>query len=90
MSINNRYAMDQDKARQRGRFYGSIDFECNEKVTAQMFKNETNRVPIGDFIIGNSRFTLNMEELELMEQTCREARETVMKRYRLGMMGRLS
>lgn len=90
MSINNRFAIDQDKARQRGRFYGSIDFECNDKVTAQMFKNEPNRVQIGDFIIGNSKFSITMEELELIEQTCREARETIMKRYRLGMMGRLS
>jgi hypothetical protein len=30
-----------------------------------------------------------MDELELIEQTAREARETVMKRYRMGMMGRI-
>jgi hypothetical protein len=89
MSINSRFAMDQTKARKNGRFYGSIDFECNDKVSAQVFKNDPNRPTIGEFLIGNSRFPVTMEELELMEQTCREARETVMKRYRLGMMGRL-
>jgi len=81
--------VDQTKTRKYGRFYGSIDFECNDKVSAQVFKSNTNGVNVGDFIIGNSRFPMSMEELELMEQTCREARETVMKRYRLGLMGRL-
>ena len=89
MSINSRFAVDQNKTRKYGRFYGSIDFECNEKVSAQVFKSNVNGVNVGEFIIGNSRFPMSMEELELMEQTCREARETVMKRYRLGMMGRL-
>jgi hypothetical protein len=81
--------VDQNKTRKYGRFYGSIDFECNDKVSAQVFKNNSYSTNVGEFIIGNSRFPMTMEELELMEQTCREARETVMKRYRLGMMGRL-
>ena len=89
MSINSRFAVDQNKIRKYGRFYGSIDFECNDKISAQVFKNNSISTNIGEFIIGNSRFPMTMEELELMEQTCREARETVMKRYRLGMMGRL-
>jgi hypothetical protein len=50
---------------------------------------EPNRPPIGEFIIGNQKYSVTMDELELIEQTAREARETVMKRYRLGMMGRL-
>jgi hypothetical protein len=81
--------VDQNKTRKYGRFYGSIDFECNDKVSAQVFKHNSYSTNVGEFIIGNSRFPMTMEELELMEQTCREARETVMKRYRLGMMGRL-
>lgn len=89
MSINSRFAIDQNKVRKYGKFYGSIDFECNEKVSASYFKNDPKRPPIGEFLIGNSRFEVTMDELELIEQTVREARETVMKRYRLGMMGRL-
>ena len=35
------------------------------------------------------KYSVTMDELELIEQTAREARETVMKRYRMGMMGRI-
>lgn len=89
MSINNKFAVDQDKVRKYGKFYGSIDFECNDKVSALVFKNDPKRPPIGEFYIGNSSFEVTIDELELIEQTAREARETVMKRYRLGMMGRV-
>lgn len=89
MSINNRFSVDQTKVRKYGKFYGSIDFECNEKVSAMVFKTEPKSPVIGEFLIGNSKFGVTMDELELIEQTAREARETIMKRYRLGMMGQL-
>jgi len=89
MSVNNRFAVDQTKVRKYGKFYGGIDFECDNQVSAHVFKMEPNRPPIGEFIIGNQKYSLTMYDLELIEQTDREASETVMKRYRLGMMGRL-
>ena len=89
MSINSRFAVDQTKVRKYGKLYGSIDFECDNRVSAQVFKMEPNRPLVGEFFIGNQRFAVTMDELELIEQTAREARETVMKRYRMGMMGRI-
>lgn len=88
MSINSRFAVDQNRVRKYGEFYGSIDFECDNTVSASTFKNNPTRPVIGKFFIGNSKFNVTMDELELIEQTAREAREAVMKRYRLGMMGR--
>jgi hypothetical protein len=90
MSINNRFAVDQKKVRQYGKYYGSIDFECNQEVTADMFQRMPEKPIIGTFMIGGKSFEVTWDELECLEDTARIARETVMKRYRLGMMGKTS
>jgi hypothetical protein len=89
MSINSRFAIDQKKVRKYGQFYGSIDFESDEKVSALVFADNPNKPVIGKFIIGNHEYGVTMDELEYIEQTCRNARETVLKRYRFGMMGKV-
>jgi len=90
MSINNRHSVDQQKVRRYGRHYGSIDFECNQSIDANLFQKSPERPVIGTFMIDNKSFDLTWDELELIEETMKTARETTMKRYRLGMMGRLS
>jgi len=90
MSINNRFAVDQNKTKRYGQYYGGIDFEVNEDVSAKVFANNPSKPPVGEFIIGNRNFEVTIDELELIEQTAKDARETIMKRYRLGLMGHLS
>jgi hypothetical protein len=90
MSINSRHAVDQKKVRRYGKYYGSIDFECNHEVTADVFSQMPDRPVIGTFTIAGKNFDLTWDEMELIEDTMRIARETTLKRYRLGMMGTLS
>ncbi len=88
MSVNSRFAIDQKKVRKFGQFYGTIDFDSNELVSAEVFANNPNKPVVGNFVIGNHTYGVTMDELEYIEQTCRNARETIMKRYRFGMMGK--
>jgi len=88
MSVNSRFAIDQKKVRKFGQFYGTIDFDSNEKVSAGVFADNPSKPVIGNFIIGNHQYGVTMDELEYIEQTCRNARETILKRYRFGMMGK--
>jgi hypothetical protein len=88
MSVNSRFAIDQKKVRKFGQFYGTIDFDSSDKVSAEVFANNPNKPVVGDFIIGNHTYGVTMDELEYIEQTCRNARETILKRYRFGMMGK--
>ena len=86
MSINSSRAMDQDKVRKYGKLFGSIDFECNHKITEDEFKNNPQCPVVGQLTIGGRTFDMTMDELTHLEQTCADAQEVVMKRYRLGMM----
>jgi len=90
MSVNNRHGMDQKKVRKFGKLYGSIDFECNQNISADLFRKNPERPVIGTFMIGNKSYDVTWDELEYIEETARLARETTMKRYRMGMMGKLS
>jgi len=90
MSVNMSHAMDQDKVRRYGKLFGSIDFECNDKVSAEVFHQNPNSPVVGTLSIGGKSFNVTLDELKHLEQTCRDAHEVVMKRYRLGMMGSLS
>ena len=83
-------AMDQNKVRKYGKLFGSIDFECNDKVSADVFHQDPSSPVIGTLMIGGKTFNVTLYELKHLEQTCRDAQDVVMKRYRLGMMGRLS
>ena len=89
MSINSRHAIDQKKVRRYGRHYGSIDFECNQQISADLFSKSPEKPVIGTFMIGGKSYEVTWDELELIEETAKTARETTMKRYRLGMMGTL-
>jgi hypothetical protein len=82
--------MDQKKVRQYGKYFGSIDFECNHEVTAEAFQRAPDKPVIGTFMIAGRSYEVTWDELECIEETAKAAREVVMKRYRLGMMGRTS
>ena len=90
MSINGRHAINQKVARRYGKLWGSVDFECNQNVSADAFHDNPDRPTVGQFMIGGKRFDVTMEELNYIQQTAKDAQDVVMKRYRLGRMGKLS
>tara|TARA_B100001094_G_C17640207_1_gene534685 strand:+ start:79 stop:345 length:267 start_codon:yes stop_codon:yes gene_type:complete len=84
--VNQTYAYDQKYVRKYGKLYGSIDFEVNENVSAEMFKKQQNKPVIGQLMIGGKKFDVTFQELDQIQRTLQTAKEVVNKRYKLGFM----
>jgi hypothetical protein len=86
--INQTYAYDQKYVRRYGKLYGSIDFELNENVSAELFKKQPEKPVIGKLMIGGKTFDVTYQELDMIAKTMNAAKEVVNRRYKLGMMRR--
>jgi hypothetical protein len=84
--INQTWAYDQKYVRKYGKLYGSIDFDINENVSQELFKNQPEKPVIGKLMIGGKTFDVTYQELDQIQRTLQTAKETVNKRYKLGMM----
>jgi hypothetical protein len=84
--VNQTYAYDQKYVRKYGKLYGSIDFEINENVSAEMFKKQPEKPVIGKLMIGGKTFDVTYQELDQIAKTMQSAKEVVNRRYKLGMM----
>ena len=84
--INQTWAYDQKYVRKYGKLYGSIDFDINENVSQELFKNQPEKPVIGKLMIGGKTFDVTYQELDMIAKTMNTAKETVNKRYKLGMM----
>ena len=84
--INNTAQWDAKKLRKRGKFYSTIDFEINEKVSEYMYENMPEKPTIGKLEIGGKKFDVTYPELTLMIETLEQAKKVVQMRYRMGMM----
>jgi len=84
--INQTAAYDQKYVRRYGKLYGSIDFEINENVSAELFNKQPEKPVIGKLMIGGKTFDVTFQELDMIQRTLQTAKETVNKRYKLGMM----
>ena len=86
--INQTWAYDQKYVKRYGKLYGSIDFEVNENVSAELFKKQPNKPVVGKLMIGGKKFDVTYQELDMIQRTLKTAKETVNKRYKLGYMRR--
>ena len=86
--INQTWAYDQKYVRRYGKLYGSIDFEINENVSAELFKKQPEKPVIGKLMIGGKKFDVTYQELDMIAKTMNAAKEVVNRRYKLGMMRR--
>ena len=84
--INQTWAYDQKYVRKYGKLYGSIDFEVNENISADMFKKQQNKPVVGKLMIGGKKFDVTYQELDMIQRTLQSAKEVVNKRYKLGFM----
>ena len=84
--INQTWAYDQKYVRKYGKLYGSIDFEVNENVSGKLFANSKEKPVVGKLMIGGKTFDVTYQELDMIQKTLQTAKETVNKRYKLGMM----
>ena len=83
--VNNTAAYDQKRVRKYGKLYGSIDFEVSDTISAHYFENNEKPV-VGKLHIGGKAFDVTYQELDMIAKTMNTAKETVNKRYKLGMM----
>ena len=84
--INQTWAYDQKYVRKYGKLYGSIDFEVNENISADMFKKQQNKPVVGKLMIGGKKFDVTFQELDQIQRILQAAKEVVNKRYKLGFM----
>ena len=84
--INQTWAYDQKYVRKYGKLYGSIDFEVNENVSSELFRKQKEKPVIGKLMIGGKTFDVTYQELDMIARTMKTAKETINKRYKLGMM----
>ena len=84
--INQTWAYDQKYVKKYGKLYGSIDFEVNENVSGKLFENSKQKPVVGKLMIGGKTFDVTYQEIDQIVRTLNTAKETVNKRYKLGMM----
>jgi hypothetical protein len=84
--INQTWAYDQKYVKKYGKLYGSIDFEVNENVSGKLFENGKQKPVVGKLMIGGKTFDVTYQEIDQIVRTLKTAKETVNKRYKLGMM----
>jgi|TARA_B100000287_G_C20047347_1_gene548919 hypothetical protein len=84
--INQTWAYDQKYVRKYGKLYGSIDFEVKENLSNEVFKKQPNKPVVGKLMIGGKTFDVTYQELDMIQRTLQSAKETVNKKYKLGMM----
>jgi len=83
--VNNTAAYDQKKVRKYGKLYGSIDFEINDSISEHYFENNEKPV-VGKLHIGNKTFDVTFQELDMIARTLHLAKDTVNRKYKMGMM----
>jgi hypothetical protein len=84
MSVNQRHAIDRQRTKRYGRLWHTIDFELKDKISVDRYEQNPNQIPIGDFIIGEKRFTVTAAELKYIAETAMEASNTFIKAVKLG------
>jgi len=82
--VNNTAAYDQKKVRKYGKLYGSIDFEISD-ITAHTFENHEKPV-VGKLHIGTKTYDVTYQELDMIQKTLQLAKDTVNRKYKMGMM----
>lgn len=84
--VNQTWSYDQKYVKRYGKLYGSIDFEINENVSQELFKKQPTKPVVGKLMIGGKTFDVTYQELDMIARTMKTAKETINKRYKLGMM----
>ena len=83
--VNNTAAYDQKRVRKYGKLYGSIDFEVSDTISEHYFENNEKPV-VGKLHIGGKTFDVTYQELDMIARTMNTAKDTVNRKYKLGMM----
>lgn len=76
MSVNLRYAINQDKVAHHGPYFGSIDFEV-ASTTKPILQQRGDDVHVGEFVINERKYKCSMRDLDDIVEGCREGNFSV-------------
>lgn len=71
MSVNLIYAMNPEKVRKFGKYFGTIDFHPFSTNRSQLRQKE-GQVTVGELEISGKRFKLTMDELDNLIYDCQQ------------------
>ena len=83
--VNQSYGYDQKKTRKKGKLFASIDFEVSDTISEKYFENHEAPV-VGKLHIGGKVFEVTLPELDQIEITMNNAKDTVHRKYKMGLM----
>ena len=83
--VNNTASYNKKKARKLGKLYGSIDFEVSDTISEKYFENHEAPV-VGKLHIGGKVFEVTLPELDQIARTMNNAKDTVHRKYKMGLM----
>tara|TARA_R110002012_G_scaffold320013_1_gene542112 strand:+ start:665 stop:934 length:270 start_codon:yes stop_codon:yes gene_type:complete len=86
--VNNAFAYDKKRSRRMGKLYSTIDFNINEKISADLFARVPEKPIVGQLEIGGKSFDVTYQELDAIQTTLQEAKRAVEQRYRLNAMNK--
>jgi len=86
--VNNAYAYDKKRSQRMGKLYNTIDFNVNDKISADLFKSVPEKPIVGELEIGGKSFKVTYQEIDAMMSTLNEAKRAVESKYRLGLMNK--
>ena len=86
--VNNAFAYDKKRSQRMGKLYNTIDFNVNDKISADLFKTVPEKPIVGELEIGGKSFKVTYQELDAMMSTLNEAKRAVESKYRLGLMNK--
>jgi hypothetical protein len=84
MSVNQRHAIDQNKVKRFGNYFGSIDFEVNS-VSQAAIEAKRMDTKAGKLLIGGREFECTLAELDRLIETCQNAKVVFYQKYRFGL-----
>ena len=86
--VNNAFAYDKKRSKRMGKLYNTIDFNINDKISADLFKMVPEKPIVGELEIGGKSFKVTYQEIDAMMSTLQEAKRTIESKYRLGLMNK--
>lgn len=84
MSLNQIHAIDPKTIKNKGKLFGSIDFESKPGATTGNFNLSKVGDVVGTLQIGGREFDVSLAELRRIAETCTAAQDMIAKKYRFG------
>jgi hypothetical protein len=86
--VNNSFAYDKKRVERLGKLYSTIDFNVNQKISADLFKSVPEKPIVGQLEIGGKSFDVTYQEIDAIQNTLEEAKRCIESKYRLGLMNK--